>query len=260
MNLYSLLEELDRIYEEEAQSDIEELEEEVIEIEDDEEDDDDEDKSVVDEFEAEFEDEFVEEEQAEEESPVEESAEITDYVLECTNCGAVCIKAGKDIKTEENVDLVNVGEACDFCEATAGYVLRGGLVDTPAFHQEAVEKSDVKESEEPEEATVDGPMDECLTEGKVADSLKKLATRLGAGAATTIRALTELIPGDTAIYDAAVNLENKAVLKALQSGNETVLNTLTKDDIEELKQDIEDYKAAKSGKSEDAEVEINDVI
>lgn len=254
MNLYSLLEELDRIYEEEAQSDIEELEEEeVIEIEDDEEDDAEEDKIAADDFE----DEFVAEEQAEEESPVEDTAEITDYVLECTNCGAVCIKAGKDIKTEENVDLVNVGEACDFCEATAGYVLRGGLVDTPAFHQEVEDKSDAEESDE---AMFDEPMDECLTEGKVADSLKKLATRLGADAATTIRALTELIPGDTAIYDAAVNLENKAVLKALQSGNETVLNTLTKDDVEELKQDIEDYKAAKSGKSEDAEVEIDSVI
>lgn len=241
MNLYSLLEELDRIYEEEAQSDIIELEDEVIEIEDEE---DDEDESS--------EDEFVEEESAKDDHPVEEPVEITDYVLECANCGAVCIKTNKDIKTEENVDLVNVGEACDFCEATTGYILRGGLVDAPAFHQETTDELAVEESEESEE--LEDSMSECLTEGKIADSLKKLATRLGADAATTIRALTELIPGDGAIYDAAVHLENKAVLKALQSGNETVLNTLTKDDIEELKQDIENYnKAAKSSESEEAE-------
>ena len=85
---------------------------------------------------------------------------------------------------------------------------------------------------------------ETLTEGKILDNLKKVATRLGADAATIVRAFSELLPGDKA-YEAAVNAENKAVLKALQSGNERVLNTLTIDDIEELKKDIEDYAKSK---------------
>lgn len=87
-----------------------------------------------------------------------------------------------------------------------------------------------------------------LTEGKIKDSLKKVATRLGADAATVIRAFAELIPGDNAIYDMAAHIENKAVLKALQSGNEKVLNTLTVEDIEELKQDIEEYEREKAAK------------
>ena len=87
-----------------------------------------------------------------------------------------------------------------------------------------------------------------LTEGKIKDSLKKVATRLGADAATVIRAFAELIPGDNAIYDMAAHVENKAVLKALQSGNEKVLNTLTVEDIEELKQDIEEYEREKAAK------------
>ena len=90
---------------------------------------------------------------------------------------------------------------------------------------------------------------EPLSEGKFQDSLKKVATRLGADAATVVRCITELVAGDSALYDIATNIENKAVLKALQSGNERVLNSLTTEDVEELKQDIEDYYAKKSGAS-----------
>ena len=95
-----------------------------------------------------------------------------------------------------------------------------------------------------------------LTEGKVIDSIKKVATRLGADAATIVRTFTELLPGDAA-YEAAVNAENKAVLKALQSGNEKVLNSLTIEDIEELKQDIEEY-AAKKAESDSNEIAEDD--
>ena len=95
-----------------------------------------------------------------------------------------------------------------------------------------------------------------LTEGKVIDSIKKVATRLGADAATIVRAFAELLPGDAA-YEAAVNAENKAVLKALQSGNEKVLNSLTIEDIEELKQDIEEY-AAKKAESDSNEIAEDD--
>jgi rubrerythrin len=98
---------------------------------------------------------------------------------------------------------------------------------------------------------------ETLTEGKILDSLKKVATRLGADAATIVRAFAELLPGDKA-YEAAVNAENKAVLKALQSGNERVLNTLTIDDIEELKKDIEDYTKSKQATNESCEKSLEE--
>lgn len=94
-----------------------------------------------------------------------------------------------------------------------------------------------------------------LTEGKIKDSLKKVATRLGADAATVIRSFAELIPGDNAIYDMATHIENKAVLKALQSGNEKVLNSLTVEDIEELKQDIEEYEREKATKKTEESLE-----
>ena len=90
--------------------------------------------------------------------------------------------------------------------------------------------------------------EEFLAEGSIKDSIKKVATRLGADAATIVRCFAELLPGDRA-YDVMSHIENKAVLKALMNGNEKVLNSLTMDDIEELKQDIEDYEKSKSGET-----------
>lgn len=87
---------------------------------------------------------------------------------------------------------------------------------------------------------------ETLTEGRIIDTLKKLGTRLGADVATIVRTFAEC--GPDALSDLAYYVENKAVLKALQSGNEKVLNTLTKDDIEELKQDIEEYDRKRAAK------------
>jgi predicted DNA binding CopG/RHH family protein len=89
--------------------------------------------------------------------------------------------------------------------------------------------------------------EEPLTEGKIIDGLKKVGTRLGADVATIVRCFAE-ISGVDALDDLATHVENKAVLKALQSGNERVLNTLTKEDIEELEQDIKDYEDAKKAK------------
>lgn len=107
------------------------------------------------------------------------------------------------------------------------------------------------------EAEADELSEALILENKFTDSIKKVATRLGADAATILRCFTELgemiknIGNDgeyktTKLNDFMEYVENKAALKALMSGNERVMNTLTKDDIDELVQDVEDYKNAKA--------------
>ncbi len=166
---------------------------------------------------------------------VEETDEATkQVVLECSNCGALVIKEESDIKVDEETDLVNVEEECKFCEEADGYKIIGSLVSY----------------EGAEEVT------ESLTEGKIKDSLKKLGTRLGADATSVIRGLSEIIPGD--LYQALEYVENKAVLKALQNGNEKVLNGTTIEDLEELKKDIEEYK--NRNKNKDVESDSDDEL
>ena len=137
---------------------------------------------------------------------------------------------------------------------------------------EDVNLDDVKaEAEKDQKETSDDMDDESdqndedektsLTEGKVIDAIKKVATRVGADATTIIRSFTELgeiitnigNKGDyksTKLNDLMTHVENKAVLKALLSGNESVMNGLTKEDIEELEDDIREYQAAKEGKND----------
>lgn len=209
----------------------------------------------------------VDEEVPAEEVPAEEvAAEETpkQLVLECSKCGAIIMKAEEEVVIDEATDLANVEDECAACEEAAGYKVLGELLPYAAA-EEAVEKSaeepaDQEETEADEE--LDAEMTEtlvetALTEGKVADTLKKVATRVGADAATILRCFAELgdsiVNKDTKFYDFAEYVENKAVLKALMSGNETVLNTCTKEDIEELAQDVAEYEKAKNGEKEKAE-------
>lgn len=150
-------------------------------------------------------------------------------VLECSKCGALVIKDEADIAVDAKTDLVNVDEACQYCEETEGYKIVGAVVPYA-----------VEGAGEPAEP-VDEQLDEsALTEGAFIDALKRAATRIGADAATVVRCFAEL--GSQAAYDLAYYIENKAVLKALQSGNKTVLNTLTQEDLEELANNIAEYE------------------
>ncbi len=112
--------------------------------------------------------------------------------------------------------------------------------------------------------------EEILTEGKIIDNVKKVATRVGADAATIIRCFTELgemaanigNKGEyrtTKLNDLMTHVENKAVLKALMSGNETVMNGLSKEDIEELEQDIVEYEADKAKKDKNLDESIEEL-
>lgn len=169
------------------------------------------------------------------------TAEVpTQLVLECSKCGALVIKDEADVTIDEATDLANIDEACAFCDESEGYKVLGTFAPYNT------------ESPEAEDDGAELIEESLLTEGKFKDSLKKIATRLGADAATCVRGTAELISDlikNDALYDAAEYIENKAVLKALESGNDKVLNTCTKEDIEELKQDIEDYKKSKAQKA-----------
>lgn len=158
MNFQSILEELNKLYEEEKLTE-EVVKEEVIAEDCDKTltEDDDEEIEIVD-------DEAV----AEEEPTVDEESEVAvQHVLECANCGALTIKAEADVVIDES-GVANVEEACQYCEETKGYKVIGNFV--PAV-EESVEGpvGDVVE-EEPEEVEVESEED--LDEG-IFDSKKK---------------------------------------------------------------------------------------
>lgn len=120
MNFTSVMEELDRLYDEpEAKA---EITEEVA--------------ATVTEADATENATELKEDGAEEEAPVEEAeAEVeiaTDepkqLILECDKCGAIIIKDEADIKADEESGLVNIDEACTFCEETAGYKILGAMI------------------------------------------------------------------------------------------------------------------------------------
>jgi hypothetical protein len=104
MHFQNFLEELDAIYEElpaaEAVKNLTEAPEEEIEIVDDE-------IEIVD-------------DEATEEEPKQ-------VVLECSKCGALVIKVEADVAVDEASDLVNIEDACQYCEETAGYAIVGAI-------------------------------------------------------------------------------------------------------------------------------------
>ena len=77
--------------------------------------------------------EIVDDEMPEEEAPVEdevadepvEEEEPRQVILECSKCGALVIKPEADIVVDEESDLVNVEDTCEFCEESEGYTILG---------------------------------------------------------------------------------------------------------------------------------------
>jgi hypothetical protein len=164
MNFQSVLEELNSLYEEdlskveevEIETEVEEIEEEnsakepvaerLIE--------------ATEEPEADEEIEIVED-PATEEPPVEAGQEDVQLVLECANCGGLIIKQEAEAKVDEEADLVNIGETCQYCEETIGYKILGILNpytndDEEVFEEDSVaEEASEDTTEEPEEATAE---------------------------------------------------------------------------------------------------------
>lgn len=63
---------------------------------------------------------------AETEVPAEEDEEEPrQIILECDKCGALVLRDEADVVIDEESDLVNVEDKCEFCEETAGYKIIG---------------------------------------------------------------------------------------------------------------------------------------
>lgn len=91
------------------------------------------------------------EEAAEERQAEEIDDEPKQLILECSKCGALVIKAEKDIVIDEESELVNVEDTCEYCEESEGYKVIG--VVTPYIIVEEEEPV-----EEPTEELEDEPV------------------------------------------------------------------------------------------------------
>ena len=144
MNFQTIIEELDRLYDEEVAKVEEEVaaeevaEEEVLTEAADENTE--EEIEIVDDEEAPVEDEPVEE------ASIVEEAQL---VLECVNCGAIMIKAEADVTVDEEAGVANLGDACQYCESEDGHKVIG------TFTPYAVEPVAEDEAQEAEEEIVD---------------------------------------------------------------------------------------------------------
>ena len=155
MNFQTILEELDRLYEEDRakveEEVVEETAEEVVEEEAVKEELTEE--AMTEAADDEEEIEIVEDEEAEE-APVEEvPAEEVNLVLECANCGAIMVKAEADVVVDEETGMANVDEACQYCEAVDGHKILGVVAPYGADVEEPAEE--VAEEPEAEEVVED---------------------------------------------------------------------------------------------------------
>jgi len=63
-------------------------------------------------------------------------------ILECDNCGGLLIKSESDVVVDEETDLVNIEDACEYCEEAGGYKIVGVV----APYEAAVVETSVEES------------------------------------------------------------------------------------------------------------------
>lgn len=125
MNLRSVFEELDHLYEA-NDSEVEDVEAPVDEVIADDTATEDADEEIV----------------IEDEPEAEEEVRL---VLECTKCSGVSIKAEAEVTVDEEAGVANVDEACQYCEATEGYTIIGKLAQyDDASDEELEELLDVK--------------------------------------------------------------------------------------------------------------------
>lgn len=137
MNFQTILEELDRLYDEPVEKEL--GDEKVIDEETMEEEQPEAEALTEASGDGEAEEVTAEETEPAGEEPVEnteEDAEESRLVLECANCGAVIIRAEADVKVDAESDLANVEEPCQYCEESAGYAILG--VVAPYAAEEAV--------------------------------------------------------------------------------------------------------------------------
>lgn len=142
MNFQTILEELDHIYEELPAKEFTKKTEEATEPYVEALTEDSEDDVIID-------DEPIVDDEAAEEAPVEEIAEEApkQVVLECSKCGGLVIKDKADVKVDEETDLANIEDACQYCEETAGYSIVGIVVPYEAIDDDTEEQVETEEAD-----------------------------------------------------------------------------------------------------------------
>lgn len=107
--------------------------------------------SITESLEEATEDETIEvtEDPAEDDTIEVESRQI---ILECSNCGAITIKSEADVVIDEESNLANAEDACQYCEEAAGHKIVGVVAPYDVAVEEVVEdEQGVTEEEELEE-------------------------------------------------------------------------------------------------------------
>lgn len=150
MNFNSVFEELNKLYEEDAQEvgQVEEKAEEACK------------EALTEATEDEVvEDEFVEDEIPVEEVPAEEPVadeEPRRVILECDNCGAITIRDEADVVVDEETDLANVEDTCEYCEETKGHNIVGVVAPYDVAEEDApIEEAVAEEAPVAEEPIAD---------------------------------------------------------------------------------------------------------
>lgn len=167
MNFQTILEELDKLYEELPAEDI--AEKEIPEAAE---------ASEVTEECSKTLTEDADEDIVIDEEPIvddEVAAEEAQLVLECAKCGALVIKPDADIQVDDETGLVNLTDACQYCEETAGYKILGNFIATEAPEEAAgAEEEAVEESLE--EGIFDKRVEKTIKASEVKPGDKLIAT------------------------------------------------------------------------------------
>ena len=58
----------------------------------------------------------------------DDSTDEIQFVLECTNCGGIVIKSEAEVDTPDANAIVNVDDSCQYCEEAGEYKIIGTLV------------------------------------------------------------------------------------------------------------------------------------
>ena len=155
-NFISILEELNKLYEEAAKEEAAKADKKIIKPEDTKEEScsrksiteaaDDEEIEIVD-------DEEVSDEVEGSVEDVEED-EPKQVLLECSKCGALVVKSEVDVVVDEGTDLVDVDETCSICGESGSYKIVGVVVPYEIEDGEPEDESEVEPEVEPEDVEI----------------------------------------------------------------------------------------------------------
>lgn len=152
MNFISTFDELNKLYEEKA----EKVEEACAK------------EALTEETAEEEEIEIVDDEAPADEAVAEEPKQT---ILECSKCGALVIV--DEVVVDEESDLVNVKDACKFCEEKEGYKIVGSVVPYEVAEEEAPVEEVVDAEEATEEADEAEVVEDEFIEEDLADLYRK---------------------------------------------------------------------------------------